>query len=69
MSKTTASTSLTVSKAFLSRMRIPLFAVIEVDRATTKGIAKPSACGHAITRTVTVRVSANCAFPSNAHTP
>jgi len=43
LSKTTTSMSLIVSKAFLSLIRIPLFAVIDVDMATTRGIAKPSA--------------------------
>jgi len=52
-------TSFIISKALLSLIKIPLFAVMDVDRATTKGIARPRACGHAITRVVTARSRAN----------
>jgi hypothetical protein len=53
LSKTTASTSLTISNAFLSLIRMPFLAVMEVESAITSGIASPRACGQAITRTVT----------------
>ena len=36
----------------------PLCAPIEVERAVTKGIAKPKACGQAMTNTVTRRSNA-----------
>ena len=68
LSKTMVFMSFIISKAFLSLMRIPLFAVIDVDKATTRGIASPRAWGQAITRTVTERVSANWGFPKAAHT-
>ena len=49
-------------------MRIPLFAVIEVESATTNGIAKPRACGQAITSTVTVLSRAKSGPTKENHT-
>ena len=40
-------------------------AAIEVERATTKGIANPNACGQAIMNTVTIRSSASGKFSKN----
>ena len=36
--------------------------------AITRGIARPSACGHEMTSTVTVRVTASPTSPSSVHT-
>ena len=49
-------------------MSSPFRAPSEVEIAMTNGIARPRACGQAITRTVTVRTSAPSGSPSN-HQP
>ena len=70
LSKTTACRSLARSKAARSRMSSPLRADSDVETATTKGTASPSACGQAITITVTVRSSAKAkSLPKASHTP
>ena len=46
----------------------PAFAARSVEIAITSGMASPRACGQAITRTVTVRVTASSSLPSTAHT-
>ena len=65
------STALTVrirSRASRSLTKIPERAAIEVEIAITSGIASPSACGHEITRTVTLRSTAWFMSPSAAQT-
>ena len=49
---------LAVSKADRLRINNPWVAAMVVETATTNGTAKPSAWGHVITITVTVRSSA-----------
>ena len=44
--------------AWRLRINKPLVAAIAVLRATTSGIAKPSACGQAMMKTVTIRSNA-----------
>jgi len=49
--------------------RIPFLDDTAVEIATTSGIARPRACGHAITSTVTVRSTAPSPSPTiNAQT-
>jgi hypothetical protein len=45
----------------------PARAARSVEMAITSGIARPSACGQAMTRTVTVRVTASPTPPSSVH--
>ena len=52
------------SRARRSLTRIPDFAATAVDKAMTSGMARPRACGQAITRTVTVLVMAWSMLPS-----
>ena len=52
------------SSASRSFTRMPARAAIAVESEMTSGIARPSACGHAITSTVTVRSTASSAVPS-----
>src|SRR5690625_7704916 len=47
------------SKAVLLRMSKPFCAEMDVEMATTKGTAKPKACGQEITITVTILSNAN----------
>ena len=49
-------------------MRMPARAATPVEIAITSGIASPSAWGHEITRTVTVRSTASPMSPIAAHT-
>jgi hypothetical protein len=49
-------------------MRMPARAPTAVDSEMTNGIAKPSACGHAITSTVTVLVTASFMLPNKDQT-
>ena len=49
-------------------MSSPFWAPSDVEIAMTNGIARPRACGQAMTRTVTVRTSAPSGSPSN-HQP
>ncbi|VVC72031.1 Uncharacterised protein [uncultured archaeon] len=58
MSKITASTFPETSNACAFLARIPFFAASEAVMEVTVGIARPSACGHAMTRTVTAAVIA-----------
>src|SRR5215218_3007077 len=58
LSNRTASTVRIRSSASRSVTRIPLRALSAVEMAITSGIARPSACGQAITSTVTVRSTA-----------
>ena len=44
----------------------PFRAPMDVERAATSGMARPSACGHAMTNTVTMRVSASPTLPVTA---
>jgi hypothetical protein len=70
LSKTTASMSRAFSNAIRLRTSSPLPAASAVDTATTSGIARPSACGQAMTITVTARSIANdSGFPSAIHVP
>jgi hypothetical protein len=52
------------SIAIRLRMSIPFWAAVEVLMATTRGTARPSACGQAMTRTVTTHATA--AMPATA---
>ena len=54
------------SIAPISLTSIPFFAASVVDIDVTVGIARPSACGHVITKTEIVRVSANT-MPSSVN--
>ena len=56
------------SSASRSLTRIPARAAIAVEIAITSGMASPSACGQAITSTVTVRSTASSGSPSSHHT-
>jgi hypothetical protein len=47
---------------------MPLRAETAVEMAMTSGMARPSACGHAMTSTVTVRSTASVRFPINDQT-
>src|SRR4030042_2758546 len=58
LSKTTQETFRIISTAFISRINIPFFAAKEVVIVVTIGIAKPSACGQAITITAIASVPA-----------
>ena len=49
-------------------MSTPAFAARSVEMETTSGIARPSACGQAITSTVTVRITASVGLPTMLHT-
>ena len=55
LSKNTALRLRASSSPRLSRTSKPFLAPSVVEMATTSGMASPSACGHAITRTVTTR--------------
>ena len=59
LSKTMVVMRRAFSKAVLFLMSNPLCAESAVDLATTKGTAKPKACGQQITITVTMRSMAN----------
>jgi len=50
-------------------MRIPWLAAMEVEMATTSGMARPRACGQAITRTETALSSAKSGPLIKAQTP
>lgn len=67
LSKTIASMFRTFSNPVLSLISTPLFAVIEVDKATTRGIARPKAWGQAITNTVTALSKAKSGKPIRNH--
>ena len=56
------------SRASRSLTRMPARAATAVDREITSGIARPSACGHAITSTLIERSTALDASPSASHT-
>ena len=56
------------SSARRSFTKTPARAACAVEIAITSGIAKPSACGQAITSTVTVASTAMFVSPSNIHT-
>ncbi len=45
---------------------MPAFAETAVDKAITSGIAKPRACGQAMTSTVTVRTTASSTLPASS---
>jgi hypothetical protein len=64
LSNSTVSTVRIRSNANRSLTRIPALAATAVESAMTNGIARPSACGQAITRTVTVRTTASSTLPS-----
>ncbi len=67
MSKMTASMLRARSKASRLRTRMPFFADTPVALTVTSGMARPSACGQAMTRTVTVRVTAKLTSPRTAY--
>jgi hypothetical protein len=69
LSNTTALMWREFSKLVRLRINSPFFADAEVEIATTSGMARPNACGHAITITVTIRVSAKLnSLPTTNHT-
>ena len=56
------------SKAVRLRISRPLLAEIDVEMATTNGMATPSAWGQAVTITVTMRSMAKAvSLPSHSH--
>ena len=61
LSKNTALRLRASSRPRRSRTSKPFLAPSVVEMATTSGMASPSACGHAITRTVTTRSITNAA--------
>ncbi len=68
LSKMTVSSSRARSRASRSLTSSPLRAPRDVLIAMTNGIARPRACGQAMTRTVAVRTSAPSGSPSSHHT-
>ena len=56
------------SRAIRSLIRTPDLAAFSVERAITSGMARPRACGQAMTSTVTVRVTASVGWPIAVHT-
>ena len=68
LSNSTALISRIRSSASRSFTRMPARAATAVESAITSGIARPSACGHAITSTVTVCSTASSASPTSIHT-
>ena len=68
LSNRTVSTVRIRSSARRSLTRMPFFADTAVDSAITSGMARPRACGQAITSTVTVRTMASSTSPSAHHT-
>ena len=68
LSKRTTSMVRIRSSAIRSLISTPDFAARSVEMAMTRGIARPRACGQAMTRTVTVRVTASSGLPRAAHT-
>ena len=48
--------------------RMPARAAMPVDTAMVNGMARPNACGQAMTSTVTVRSTAWSVWPSAVHT-
>ena len=68
LSNSTASTVRIRSSASRSLTRIPALAATAVDSAITSGMARPRACGQAITSTVTVRTTASSTSPSAVQT-
>ena len=64
LSKSTASIVRMRSRASRSLTRMPLRAATAVDSAITSGMARPRACGQAITSTVTVLRTASSTCPS-----
>ena len=67
LSKRTASTVRIRSSASRSLTRMPCLAATAVESAITRGIARPSACGQAITSTVTVVSIARGMSPASDH--
>ncbi len=63
LSKTIVSIDPAFSKAVLLRISSPFCALMAVERATTSGVARPSACGQAMTITVAIRAMAKVASP------
>ncbi|MDI2023325.1 hypothetical protein PJL18_03873 [Paenarthrobacter nicotinovorans] len=55
------------SRAIRFLISTPALAACSVEMAITSGMARPSACGQAITSTVTVRVTASGRLPSRIH--
>ena len=68
LSNSTAPTVRMLSSASRSLTRTPPRAARSVAMDTTSGMARPSACGHAITSTVMVRVTASSGLPAKLHT-
>ena len=68
LSKITICTSRARSSAIRSFTRRPFWAPRLVLIAITSGIASPSAWGHAMTRTVVVRIIASSGLPIASHT-
>ena len=68
LSKRTTSTLRIRSSAKRSLIRTPLRAACAVARETTSGIASPSACGQAMTRTVMTRTTDCSGVPTVSHT-
>src|SRR5690554_8211774 len=68
LSRITISTSVVKLYACLSLINNPLLAAIDVLLETTKGIARPNACGHAITSVVTAKLIPVLTFSNNVQT-
>ena len=68
LSNSTVSTVRMVSSANRSLTRTPPRAARSVAMDTTSGIARPSACGQAMTNTVIVRMTASSGIPNSVHT-
>ena len=68
LSKSTTSMVRIRSSAIRSLMSTPDFAARSVEIAMTSGIARPKACGQAMTSTVTVRTTASSGLPMVVHT-
>jgi len=66
LSKTTASSLRASSRPLRSRTSRPVRAPKVVEMAITRGMASPSACGHATTRTETTRSTVNAGFAPTA---
>ena len=68
LSKRTTSMVRIRSNAIRSLIKTPARAARSVEMAMTKGMARPKACGQAMTSTVTVRVTASGMLPSSDQT-
>ena len=67
LSKSTTSMVRIRSNAMRFLISTPARAACSVEMAITSGMARPRACGQAITRTVTVRMTASSGLPRRDH--